>query len=121
MNHMSINYNIYTYLIYLPIIVFITVKVGWLFYKNGEIFLYAIFENASLVKSLNKILLVGYYLINIGYSFGVIAFWAKINSMQSMIESLATVIGTIILSLAIMHYNNIIILKFIAKRKLIHK
>ncbi len=114
------NYNIITYLIYLPIILFITIKVGWMFYKNGEIFLLSIFEEQNTVKTVNKILLMGYYLVNIGYSLAVISFWTKVDSITTMIESLSFVIGAIIIFLAILHYNNIIILKQISKRKLLN-
>ncbi|RZN82613.1 MAG: hypothetical protein EVB11_07800 [Winogradskyella sp.] len=116
------NYNIITYCIYLPIISFIMVKIGWLFYKNGEVFLLNLFSNnIDFVKSINNLLLIGYYLTNIGYAIITIAYWENINSTVEMINSLSYTIGKIILLLAIMHYNNIFWLKYLNKSKLINQ
>lgn len=115
------NLNIITYCIYLPIIVFITVKIGWYFYKNGVVFLMDILKHdTSLVKPINNLLLASYYLINIGYSIITISFWEKINTEIEAINSLSETIGKIILLLAILHYNNIFWLKKINKPKLIN-
>ncbi len=116
------NYNIITYIIYLPIICFIMVKIGWLVYKNGEVFLINLCNgNFELAKSINKILLIGYYLTNIGYAIITIAYWEKINSLSSMFGSLSSTLGKIIFLLAILHYNNIFWLRQILKTKIINQ
>ena len=115
------NYNTITYLIYLPIISFIMLKVGWLFYKNGEVFLLNLFnQNKPLVTSINKLLLIGYYLLNIGYAILTIAYWEHLESVTDIINSLSKTLGRIIIVLALMHYNNIFILKYINKQKLLN-
>ena len=112
------NYNILTYSIYLPIISVIMIKIGWLLFKNGEIFLLEIFNNNNiLVNQINKILLAGFYFTNIGYAIYTIAFWDKIINFQNMINSLTYNLGTIIIGLAILHYNNIFWLTYISKIK----
>lgn len=114
------NLNITTYCIYLPIIVFITVRVGWLFYTNGEVFLFNLLShNTDMVKPINKLLLTGYYLTNIGYTIITISYWEQIETVIQLINSLTETIGKIILMLAILHYNNIFWLKQINKSKLI--
>ncbi|MUU79572.1 hypothetical protein [Winogradskyella endarachnes] len=116
------SYNTITYLIYLPIICFIMLKVGWLFYKNGEVFLLDIFQqNQPLVSSINKLLLIGYYLLNIGYAILTISYWEHLESTIEIINSLSLTLGRIIIILALMHYNNIFILKFINKQKLLNQ
>ncbi|SHH26106.1 hypothetical protein [Winogradskyella jejuensis] len=116
------NYNLITYCIYLPIIIFIMVKIGWLFYKNGEVFLLNLFQNNSeLVKSINNLLLIGYYLTNIGYAIITIAYWEYVDSAIEMLNSLSHTIGKIILLLALMHYNNIFWLKHLNKSKLLNQ
>ena len=110
------NFNLITYAIYLPIICFIMVKVGWLFYKNGEIFLINLFnQDISVIKSINNLLLIGYYLTNIGYAIITISYWSKLNSLLEVVNSLAYTLGKIILILAILHYNNIFWLKYLNK------
>lgn len=112
------NYNILTYSIYLPIIFFIMIKIGWLFYKHGEVYLIYLFQqNNNLVKSLNQILLIGYYLINLGYAIYSIAYWEHVNSTTQLINTLSYHLGIIIIGLAIMHYNNVFWLTFFVKSK----
>lgn len=97
-------------------------KVGWLFYKNGEVFLLDLFQhNQPLVTSINKLLLIGYYLLNIGYAILTISYWEHLESIIDIINSLSLTLGRIIIVLALMHYNNIFILKFINKQKLLNQ
>lgn len=112
------NYNITTYCIFIPIIFFIMIKIGWLFYKYGDVFLLHLFQhNVALVKSINNLLLIGYYLLNLGYAIITIAHWEHIESITSMINSLATMLGKIIILLALMHYNNVLCLTYLIKTK----
>lgn len=112
------NYNLVTYSIYIPIIFFIMIKIGWLFYKHGEIFLLNLFEhNMSLVKSINNILLIGYYLLNLGYAIISIAYWELINSISGIINTLSNHLGIIIIGLAVLHYNNVLCLTYLVKSK----
>ena len=112
------NYNIISYIIYLPVIAFIMLKAGWLFYKNGEFFLISLLQNnIPLVKNVNNLLLIAYYLINLGYAVLTISSWETVHSIIEMINILTHVIGKIMLLLAILHYNNILWLKYLTKSK----
>ncbi|WCO00988.1 hypothetical protein [Psychroserpens ponticola] len=112
------NYNIITYSIYLPIIAVIMVKVGWLFYTHGEIFLLYLFQqNTSLVKSINNILLIGYYLVNLGYAIISLAYWETIESVIQMLNTLGEHLGVIIIGLSLLHYNNVLLLNYLVKSK----
>ncbi len=114
------NYNILSYTIYLPLIFFITIKVGWMFYKNGELFLMNLFENnIALIKNVNNILLIGYYLVNLGYSILTISYWEEINNSIELINILSYTLGRIIILLALLHYNNIFWLKYLTKSNII--
>jgi hypothetical protein len=94
------------------------IKIGWVFYKNGELFLMAIFNgDTEIVKNVNTLLLVGYYLLNIGYAILSIAYWESINNYIDLINSLSLKLGEIMLTLAIMHFNNIFWLKNITHYK----
>ena len=108
---MDINYNIVSYLVYLPITVFITVRVGWICYTNGRAFTSQIFENdLDIIDPLNKMLLMGYYLLNIGYCLITLHFWETVESLNQMIEVLSQNIGLIVTGLALMHYFNIAVI-----------
>ena len=115
------NYNLLTYSIYLPIICFITFRVGWLFFKNGEVFLLKIFNENPIALTINKLLLIGYYLVNIGWAVLAISFWDIVSDAREVIETLTWNIGQIILFLALLHFNNIIVLKYISKKTILNK
>lgn len=96
------------------------IKIGWLFYKNGEVFLNNIFRGeVRIVSSVNKILLVGYYLVNLGYAVVTISYWQEIDNYIDMINSLSSTLGKIIILLAVLHFNNLWWLTYITKSKII--
>src|SRR5678809_71887 len=60
--------TVWMYLIYLTISITLTVWVARTLHKNGRIFLVDSFlGNEQLADSVNHLLVVGFYLINIGY------------------------------------------------------
>ena len=102
-------YNLIAYLIYLMITVLITIWVGWLFYKNGFEYLKTIFPDSNeLALSVNKLLLVGYYLTNIGYCVYMLKSWKTITSLLDLLNEVSWRVSLIILLLAGLHYFNLI-------------
>lgn len=94
------------------------IKIGWLFYNHGEIYLLNIFHrDKKLVKSINNLLLIGYYLINLGYAIITLAYWEKVNSIIEVFNTLSHHLGFIILLLALLHYNNVLVLNYLVKSK----
>ena len=95
------------------------IKVGWLFYTYGEIYLLHLYKhNTKLVTSINNILLIGYYLLNLGYAIISIAYWEKLTNLTEVFSSISHHLGIIIIGLALMHYNNIFILNYLVKKNL---
>ncbi|KJD37065.1 hypothetical protein PW52_00985 [Tamlana sedimentorum] len=101
------NYNILAYSIFLPTISVVTIKTGWVFYKNGTVFLFKILQNATFAKQVNNLLLIGYYLVNIGYTIFSISLWQNVSNVVDLINSLTKNMGLILLVLATLHFNNI--------------
>lgn len=105
------NYNLIGYSIFITIIIFIIVVVGKICYRNGNIFVAALIPaHSALCQQINKILLVGYYLVNIGYATMTLASWETIISMPQLVEVIAIKVAIIISMLSVLHYLNIIIL-----------
>ena len=104
------NYNIISYIIYLPIIIYITVIVGWKFYKNGLVYVEGIFKDKKLAQAINKILLIGYYLTNIGYAIMTLKNAHQITNIYQLINELSFRIALIVLMLAGLHYINMMVL-----------
>ena len=111
------NLNIIGYLIYLSITTIIIIKVGSICYQNGNIFVSELIPNdEDLCHKINQILLLGYYLLNLGYCAMTLISWNKILSFHQLIEVIAIKSAIIIGTIAIMHYINIFVLtKYIQK------
>ena len=80
------NLNIIGYLIYLSLTSIIIIKVGKLCYDNGNIFVSQLIPNhEELCLQINKTLLIGYYLLNLGYCAMTIISWEKIQTINQLI------------------------------------
>ena len=111
------NYIIITYSFYLVITIALTIWVARTLFKNGKIFLIDIFHgNKELADSVNNLLLVGFYLINIGYAVYTLQVTNNIANVQQVIESLSLKIGLIILILGGMHFFNLYIFFTLRKK-----
>lgn len=111
------NLNIIGYIIYISITSLIIIKVGKICYQNGNVFVLQLIPNQEeLCVKINQILLVGYYLLNLGYCAMTLISWEKIISINQLIEVISFKSAMIICTISIMHYINIILLtKYIKK------
>ena len=103
-------YNTISYIIYSIITIYITVVVGYKCYKSGYHYVLSIFIEKEITQAINKILLLGYYLTNIGYAITIISTWKEITSLPMLINELSLKIASIVFILAAMHYMNMIVL-----------
>lgn len=114
----KMNYNIITYCIYFLILLFVVLYVGFILYKNGRPFLINTFSGKiTIADAVNKFLLAGYYLMNIGYTVLFLKTTVVIDSPLKMLNTLSVKVGAIILTLGIMHCINIISLAVLGKNK----
>lgn len=111
------NYNVISYAIYLPVTIGLTIWVARTLLKNGKIFLVEIFSgNEEFANSVNNLLQVGFYLINLGYAIQALTIERKLVSVQSMMEALSVQLGYIILILGAMHFFNLYVLFRLRKK-----
>src|ERR1041385_475094 len=102
------NYVILSYALYMPLTVALTIWVARTLFTNGRVFLVDIFHgNELLADSVNKLLLVWFYLINIGYAVYTMRIFDTLNSTQALIETLSIKLGAILLILGGMHFFNL--------------
>ena len=111
------NLNILAYCIYLLLTGIIILKVGQICYQKGNQFVAQLLPNhQNLCIRVNQMLLLGYYLLNLGYCAMTLISWKTIYSLPQLIEIIALKSSIIILTIAIMHYLNIfLIIKYIKK------
>ena len=100
-----------TYAIYLALSIFITVWVGRTLHGNGRLFLVENFHrNEALADSVNHLLLVGFYLVNIGFVALALKYGDKPTNIYQAVEFLSTKVGLVIVVLGAMHFFNIYVL-----------
>lgn len=115
------NYVVITYLLYLAISVLLTVWVAKTLHRNGRIFLVDAFHgNEPLADSINHLLLVGFYLMNIGYIALALKYGDRATDLQGLLEALSTKIGVVLLVLGGMHFFNLYVFSKLRKRGLLH-
>jgi hypothetical protein len=97
-----------SYLIYLAISLSVTVWVARTLHDNGRIFLVDAFHgNGPLADSVNRLLVVGFYLINVGYVAESLASNRRVDTLRAAIELVSDKIGMILLVLGAMHFFNL--------------
>src|SRR5882724_4216083 len=100
--------TIWTYLAYLGISVALTIWVARTLHKNGRIFLVDSFSgNGALADSVNHLLVVGFYLINIGYVTLALKYGDKATDAQTALEVLSSKVGLVLVVLGGMHFFNL--------------
>src|SRR6266849_943265 len=105
------------YLVYVLISVTLTVWVARTLHKRGAIFLVDAFHgNAELAASVNHLLVVGFYLINIGFVSLALKSNAVIVTSRQAIEMLSDKLGFVLLILGGMHFFNLFVFSRIRSR-----
>ena len=112
-------YVVPTYVIYLVLSVAVTVWVARTLYQNGRAFLVdAFLGNDALADSVNRLLVVGFYLINLGWIVMTLKTQEYLPSSRQAIELLSEKIGTVLLVLGCMHLFNVFLFNRFRRRAL---
>jgi hypothetical protein len=115
------NYIVGTYALYLLISISLTIWVAGTLHKNGRLFLVDAFHgNEPLADSMNHLLLVCFYLLNIGYVSLALKYGDKAADLQGLLEALSTKVGAVLLILGAMHFFNLYVFSKMRKRALLH-
>jgi hypothetical protein len=114
------NHTVYSYLAYLAASVGLTMWVAHTLHKNGRIFLVDSFGgNEKLADSVNHLLVVGFYLINVGYVSLALRYGEKPHDTVQAIEFFSTKIGIVLLVLGAMHFFNMYVFTRMRRRALL--
>ncbi len=110
-------YVVGSYISYLLISLSVTIWVARTLHKNGRIFLVDAFHgNAELADSVNHLLVVGFYLINIGYVALALRSDETFYTLRPAIEIVSSKIGIVLLVLGVMHFMNLLIFSRMRRR-----
>src|SRR5436190_3809188 len=104
----AVNATIWAYITYMVASVALTVWVAHTLHKNGRIFLVDSFlGNEGLADSVNHLLVVGFYLINVGFVSLALKYGLKPRNTVEGIEFFSTKMGLVLLVLGGMHFFNL--------------
>lgn len=109
-----------TYIAYLAASFVVTIWVASTLHKNGRIFLVDAFGgNLELADSVNHLLVVGFYLINLGYATAMLKASSQPGDAAQGIELFSEKIGFMLLILGVMHFLNLFIFSRVRRRALL--
>ena len=98
-------------LAYLAISIAMTIWVARTLSRNGEVFLVMCFgQNETLAKSTNHLLVVGFYLINVGFIAIRLDGWSADALISNPIAHIGSKIGVSVLMLGAMHFFNMMMI-----------
>ena len=113
-------YAIYAHLVYLSISIAVTIWVARTLSKNGRVFLIDTFlHNEALADAVNNLLVVGFYLINVGYVALALKYGERPSDPAGTIESISTKVGLVLLVLGAMHFFNLYVFSRVRRKALL--
>jgi hypothetical protein len=111
------NTIVVTYLTYIIVSVSLTVWVAQTLHRNGRVFLIDVFHgNEELADSVNHLLVVGFYLVNLGYVSLALRIGYDVATLRDGIEALSWKVGLVLVVPGAMHFTNLYVFSRIRRR-----
>ena len=105
------------YLVYVSASIGLTIWLARTLFKNGEVFLEEVFaDNPRMASAVNRLLVVGFYLLNLGYAFVTLKAGNEVNTRTVAIETLGVKLGSLLLVLGALHMGNLYLFHRIRRR-----
>ncbi|HEX5216086.1 MAG TPA: hypothetical protein VFV98_11535 [Vicinamibacterales bacterium] len=110
---------LHTYVTYLVISIAVTIWVARTLHRSGRIFLVDAFHGQeALADSVNHLLVVGFYLINVGWIVMTLRTYQSLDTAKQAMDLLSSKIGTVIFLLGLMHFFNLFLFNRFRRRAL---
>ncbi|MFC8233566.1 hypothetical protein, partial [Streptomyces sp. NPDC057284] len=114
--------TVVAYVIYLLISVALTVWVARTLSRNGKVFLADVLHgNEKLADAVNHLLVVGFYLVNLGFVTLYLKNSDAVADARGLFEALSVKVGVVLLVLGVMHLGNVYVLNKIRRRGLMER
>lgn len=97
------------YLVYATIAVGLVVFLARTLHRNGAVFLRDVFDDADMAAAVNQLLVVGFYLLNMGYALMLYKLEPEYFNLTVAFNELVSRIGLLVLSLGAIHLVNMLI------------
>ena len=106
-----------TYFSYLVLAVPLTIWVASTLSRNGRVFLEDVFAgNDDLADAVNRLLVVGFYLLNLGFVTLYLRVDQEVRSLRGLFEVLSVKLGIVMLLLGVIHFCNVYVFNTIRRR-----
>lgn len=110
-------YIVGCYLTYLGLSLTATIWVARTLHRNGRLFLISAFHgDTGLAESVNHLLVVGFYLVNVGYVALALGTAGTPVNLRQSIELVSDKLGVVLIVLGLMHFFNLFIFSRIRAR-----
>lgn len=109
--------TVVTYVVYLAVSIGLTVWVARTLSRNGRIFLADVLRgNEKLADAVNHLLVVGFYLVNLGFVTLYLRVGDPVENARGVFEVLSRQVGVVLLVLGVLHLGNVYVLGRIRRR-----
>ena len=116
------NPTVATYAIYVLLALPLTIWVARTLHRNGRVFLVDCFHgNDELADSVNHLLVVGFYLINIGFVSLYLRISEEVIAVRGVFEAVSAKVGVVMLVLGAMHFFNVFVFTRLRRRAELEK
>ncbi len=102
----SYNYLVGVYAVYIACALALTIWLARTLYRSGAIFLEEVFDTLPVAEAVNRLLVTGFFMINLGYAF----FLLNGNGADTPAEAMQTLVqklGVLLLTLGAVHFVNV--------------
>ncbi|WP_030806536.1 hypothetical protein [Streptomyces sp. NRRL F-2799] len=114
--------TVIAYVIYLAVSIGLTIWVARTLSRNGRVFLADVLHgNEKLADAVNHLLVVGFYLVNLGFVTLYLSDDGTIEDTRGIFETLSAKLGVVLLVLGAMHLGNVFVLNKIRRRGLMER
>ncbi|GHD58616.1 hypothetical protein OHU17_14395 [Streptomyces goshikiensis] len=114
--------TVVAYVIYLIVSIGLTVWVARTLSRNGRVFIADVLQgNEKLADAVNHLLVVGFYLVNIGFVTLYLRSGETILEARGLFEELSVKLGVVLLVLGFMHLGNVWVLNRMRRRGIMER
>lgn len=100
-------YGMTVYLVYTALAVALTVWLARTLFESGGLFLESVFEDqADLAEAVNRLLVTGFYMLNLGYALWLIRSEAHATAFAA-VQFLVNRFAVLLLTLGAIHFVNV--------------
>ena len=100
----------------LIVTIILVLFVGRYIALQGMVFIRCAWDE-SMALRINHSLLIGFYLLNIGYAGCMMIDWPIVHTREALFTTISNYCGRIIVAIGLLHYINLIIIQFFIFKK----